>query len=123
MALTWVSWFPWVQSAQALPSTKLELGFQRTWSACRVSAVLYGQKICLYKEWIYCSQLTSKSKRQLLIHLSQLQNGRLFNFSTSAKLCSKDINGFKPALMPSKVIKNYLTLILVHMVMSQRPTP
>lgn len=67
------------------------------------------------------ARLRLKSKSWPVTHLSHLQNGRLFKFSISAKLRSKGINGWGVALMFSKVIKNNLTYILVHMVRSQRP--
>ena len=67
-------------------------------------------------------RLRLKSKRRPVTHLSQLQNGRLFKFSISAKFCSKGINSsVGVTLMFSKLIRNNLTYILVQMVGSQRP--
>lgn len=94
-------------------------------SGYTVSEVLYEQQQKKKHEQsvnlFIVARLRLKLKRWPVIHLSQLQNGRLFKFSISAKLCSKGINGWGTALMLSKVIKNYLTYILVQMVRSQRP--
>lgn len=83
---------------------------------------MYEQKVHKQSANLFIvARLRLELKRRPVTHLSQLQNGRLFKFSVSAKLCSKDTNGWGTALMLSKAIKNYLTYTLVQTVGSLRP--
>lgn len=57
-----------------------------------VSEVVYEQKIHEQSMNLFIvARLRLKLKRWPVTHLSQLQNGRLFKFSISAKLCSKGV--------------------------------